>query len=124
MNIPALRAQIGDWTYYVTTLTFGQVSEHVLPINDELHKSESLRELIQRSITSNYLSIKDYILNQPEMFFNSLVLAVYDEYPNWREIEFRYEGDETYQMVFSSFLATIGSFRSTANIGLRGSRRR
>jgi DNA sulfur modification protein DndB len=103
MKIPALRANIGDWTYYVTTLTFEQVRTHVSQINQELHKSESLRDLIQRSISSNYLDIKSYILNQPELFFNSLVLAVYDDYPDWREIEFTYEGEETYQMGLLEF---------------------
>jgi len=98
MKIPALRAKIGNWDYYVTTLTFEQVNLYVSKIDDQLHKSESLNDLIQRSITKNYVKIKDYILNQPELFFNSIVLAVYDEYPNWREIEFKYEGMETYQM--------------------------
>lgn len=98
MRIPALRANIGTWSYYVTTLTFEQVANYVSKIDDQLHKSESLRDLIQRSITNNYISIKEYIVNQPDVFFNSLVLAVYDDYPDWREIEFKYEDDETYQM--------------------------
>lgn len=103
MKIPALRAHIGDWTYYVTTLTFEQVNAYVSRIDDELHKSESLRDLIQRSVSANYLAIKNYVLNQPELFFNSLVLAVYDEYPDWREIEFTYDGEETYQMGLLEF---------------------
>lgn len=103
MRVPALRANIGTWDYYVTTLTFEQVAGFVSKIDDQLHKSESLRDLIQRSITNNYLSIKDYILNQPDVFFNSLVLAVYDDYPDWREIEFKYDGEETYQMGLLEF---------------------
>lgn len=103
MKIPALRAKIGDWTYYITTLTFEQVDQSVSRIDDQLHKSESLKDLIQRSITNNYISIKNYILNQPEVFFNSLVLAVYDEYPNWREIEFKYDDNEVYQMGLLEF---------------------
>ena len=103
MKIPALRAKMGDWTYYVTTLTFKQVDEYVSRIDDELHKSESLKELIQRSITTNYLSIKEYILNQPELFFNALVLAVYNNYPDWREIEFKYDDIETYSMGILEF---------------------
>ena len=103
MKIPALRSHIGDWTYYVTTLTFEQVDTFVSRIDDQLHKSESLKDSIQRSITTNYLSIRDYVLNQPELFFNSLVLAVYDDYPNWREIEFTYEDEETYQMGLLEF---------------------
>ncbi|TLD41182.1 MAG: DndB-like protein [Candidatus Jettenia ecosi] len=103
MKIPALRAKIGNWTYYVTTLTFEQVDKYVSRIGKQLHNSESLKDLIQRSITSNYLSIKDYILNQTELFFNSLVLAVYDEYPEWREIEFTYKDKESYQMGLLEF---------------------
>lgn len=103
MKIPALKAKIGNWDYYVTTLTFEQVSTFVSKIDEHLHKSESLKDLIQRSITNNYLSIKEYIVNQPEVFFNSLVLAVYDDYPNWQEIEFKYEDGETYQMGLLEF---------------------
>lgn len=98
MNIPALRAKMGSWDYYVTVLTFEQVAKYVSKIDDQLHKSESLKDLIQRSITDNYLSLKDYIIKQPELFFNSLVLAVYDDYPSWREIEFKYGDKEIYQM--------------------------
>lgn len=103
MKIPALKAKIGDWDYYVTTLTFEQVSRFVSKIDEQLHKSESLKDLIQRSITNNYLSIKEYIINQPSVFFNSLVLAVYDEYPKWQEIEFKFDGEETYQMGLLDF---------------------
>lgn len=103
MKIPALRAHIGDWTYYVTTLTFEQVDRYVSRIDNELHKSETLKDAIQRSITSNFISIRDYILNQRELFFNSLVLAVYDDFPDWREIEFSYEGKETFQMGILEF---------------------
>jgi DNA sulfur modification protein DndB len=103
MKIPAIRARLGSWDYYVTTLTFEQVSKIVSPINQELHKSETLRDLIQRSITNNYKSIRDYILKQPELFFNSLVLAVYNNYPDWREIEFTYEDGEIYQMGLLEF---------------------
>lgn len=103
MKIPAIRSKLGDWEYYVTTLTFEQVNQFVSKIDENLHKSSTLNEMIQRSISKNYLSIKEYILNQPSVFFNSLVLAVYDDYPNWREIEFKYEDGEIYQMGLLEF---------------------
>ncbi|OCA80579.1 hypothetical protein BBH99_00305 [Chryseobacterium contaminans] len=103
MKIPAIKGRIGDWDYYVSTLTFQQVNDYVSKIDNELHKSESLKELIQRSITNNFISIKKYILHQPELFFNSLVLAVYDDYPDWVEIEVKYEELETYQLGLLDF---------------------
>lgn len=103
MIIPAIQAKIGNWKYYVTTLSFGQIEKHVSRVDDELHKSKTLKDMIQRSITNNYISIKEYILNQPELFFNSLVLAVYNDYPEWREIEFKYGENETYEMGLLDF---------------------
>ncbi len=103
MKIPAIKGKIGIWDYYVTTLTFEQVAKFVSKVDEELHKSTSLRDLIQRSITDNYLSIKDYIISQKELFFNSLVLAVYDDYPNWIEIKFEYDNNESFKMGLLDF---------------------
>ncbi len=103
MKIPAIRGKIGDWDFYTSTLTFQQVNDFISKVDYELHKSEGLRELIQRSITNNFVSIKKYILNQPEFFFNSLVLAVYNDYPEWVEIEVKYNEFETYQLGLLDF---------------------
>lgn len=103
MKIPAIKSRIGNWDYYVTTLTFEQISTKVSRIDEQLHRSESLSDLIQRSITNNYLNIKNYILNQPERFFNSLVLAVYDNYPNWEEVVIKFDNQEHYSMGFLDF---------------------
>jgi DNA sulfur modification protein DndB len=98
IKIPAIRGKIGNTIYYCTTLTFKQVSEMVKPVNDELHTANSLKEQIQRSLTDNYIKIKEYILNREDRFFDSLVLAVYDGDPMWKEV--RYEiNDETYYNV-------------------------
>lgn len=103
MKIPAIRSRIGEWTFYVTTLTFKQISDTVSRVDEELHESEVLQDLIQRSISDNYLSIKNYILNQPEMFFNSLVLAVYNDYPKWQEIEVKYDNEVTFKIGLLDF---------------------
>jgi len=96
MKIPAIRAQIGVWVYYISTLTFEHVATHVKRVDDELHKSELLREMLQRSITDNYKSIATYIAQQEERFFNALVLAVYDGDPQWHEVRLEYDEGEDY----------------------------
>ena len=95
MKIPAIRAKIGIWVYYMAALKFSDV---IKCINDptKIHKSEMLNELLQRGITSNVKSIADYIANQEERFFNSLVLAVYDGDPKWHEVRLDYGDDEEY----------------------------
>lgn len=86
IRIPAIRSKMGIWIYYITTLSFEEVNLYVRPINNELHKSTLLSEMIQRSITDNYKSIAHYLETQEERFFNALILAVYDGEPVWNEI--------------------------------------
>jgi DNA sulfur modification protein DndB len=98
--LPALKGKIGIWNYYVSNLKFDDVNEFVRRIDNELHTSNALSDLIQRSISDNYLSIKDYILNQDERFFNSIVLAVYDGDPEWVEVELNYGDSEFFNIGF------------------------
>lgn len=98
IKIPAIRGKIGNTIYYCTTLSFKQVGEMVKPVNDELHTANSLKEQIQRSLTNNFLKIKEYILNREDRFFDSLVLAVYDGDPMWKEVRYEIE-NETYYNV-------------------------
>lgn len=92
IKIPAIRGKIGNTVFYCTTLTFKQVSTMVKKVDSELHTANSLKEQIQRSLTDNYIKIKEYILKREDRFFDSLVLAVYDGDPMWKEV--RYEIDE------------------------------
>lgn len=96
MKLPAIRAKIGIWVYYVATLTFEQIASHVKRVDYELHKSTFLSEMLQRSITDNYKSIANYIAQQDERFFNSLVLAVYDGDPQWHEVILDYDDGEEF----------------------------
>ena len=96
MKIPAIRAKVGIWVFYVSTMTYAQVNKYVKRVDDELHKSTVLREMLQRSITNNYKQIATYISQQEERFFNSLVLAVYGGDPQWREVRLDYGNDEEY----------------------------
>ncbi|MFZ7101545.1 MAG: DGQHR domain-containing protein [Peptococcaceae bacterium] len=99
MKVPAIRAKIGIWVYYVATLTFKQIADNVKRVDDELHKSEVLQDMLQRSITDNYKRIAEYIHQQEERFFNSLVLAVYDGDPQWHEVRLDYgDGEEFYDL--------------------------
>lgn len=100
IDIPAIRGYMGSIVYYTATFSFKQIAERVNPVNEELHTSASLRDQIQRSLTSNYVSIKNYILTQKEHFFNALVLAVYDGDPTWNELELDFNGNDYYSMGF------------------------
>lgn len=92
IKIPAIRGKIGNTVYYSANLTFQQIKDMVRRVDSELHTSNSLKEVIQRSLTDNYIKIKDYIVKREDHFFDSMVLAVYDGDPQWTEI--RYEINE------------------------------
>jgi len=96
MKLPAIRAQIGIWVYYVSVLSFEDIDKYVKRVDDELHKSVLLREMLQRSITENYKSISDYIKTQNDRFFNALILAVYDGEPEWHEVRLEYDDGEEF----------------------------
>lgn len=94
MRIPVIRGHMGDWGYYAGIMKFQQISELVTPSVDEFCNPSCLNDLLQRQLTDNYLSIKEYILHENQRFFNALVLAIYDGDPKWLEIEFGEEYEE------------------------------
>lgn len=84
--IPALRAHIGDWVYYVTFLRMDQIADQI-HIAQEIHSSNVLKDMIQRQITNRAGQISDYLLKQPQRFFNSLIVGVYGGSPDWYELK-------------------------------------
>ena len=88
MKIPAIKGRMGDWIYYTGLMTFNQINEHVIPSIGEIYQATCLDDLLQRELTSNYHSIKNYLLNDKERFFNAIILAVFDGDPQWLEVEF------------------------------------
>lgn len=83
--IPALRARMGDWIYYVTFLRMDQIADQI-HIAQEIHTSNVLKDMIQRQITDRAGQISDYLLKQPQRFFNALIVGVYGGSPNWYEL--------------------------------------
>ena len=98
IKIPAIRGKIGNTVFYCTTLTFKQISTMVKKVDGELHTANSLKEQIQRSLTDNYIKIKDYILKREDRFFDSLVLAIYDGDPMWKEVRFEIDNEAYYNV--------------------------
>lgn len=94
IKIPAIRGKIGTTIYYSANLTFQQIHDLVKKVDSELHTSNSLKEVLQRSLTDNYVKIKDYIVNRNDHFFDSLVLAVYDGDPKWTEIRYELNNEQ------------------------------
>ena len=56
-------------------------------IAQEIHSSKVLKDMIQRQITNRAAQISDYLLKQPQRFFNSLIVGVYGGSPDWYELK-------------------------------------
>ena len=86
--LPALRAKMGDWTYYITSMTLQELAQRVTTAS-AFHKSKRLEELIQRSLSPRAGDIARYLLSQPQRLFGTLVVGVYGGEPEWLEVEIR-----------------------------------
>ena len=95
INLPCLKGVMGDWMYYVTLLKFGVVSERVfIPEEiDEKYKDKDelkLGDWIQRDLENKRINdVVEYLKNQKQRFFNSLILGMYDGNPSYRDIEIK-----------------------------------
>lgn len=95
MKIPAIRGKIGNTVYYTTNMTFQNIAKLVNRHNsEEIFKSGSLKDVLQRSLTDNVSKIRDYILMHEDRFFNAMVLAVYGGNPRWKGVRFEIEKEE------------------------------
>lgn len=84
--LPALRGIMGNWVYYSCLMELKELSMRVRYAK-EVHKNEYLSDMIQRELKSNRsIQIAEYLRDQPDRFFNSLVVATYGGQPNWHSL--------------------------------------
>lgn len=86
LMLPAIRAHMGDWNYYMTFLRMEEIAAQIHTIQ-EIHSSAVLNEMIQQEISKRASQISEYLLNQPQRFFNSLIVGVYGGAPDWYELK-------------------------------------
>ncbi len=94
LYLPALRAHMGDWVYYVTIMKLSDIGNRI-HYAEELYESPKLRDLLQREIKSKRAKeIADYLLKNEQRFFNSLIVGVYGGEPKWLEINVKEISDK------------------------------
>lgn len=92
--LPSLRSHVGDWNYYVTTLSFEEVAA-LIKAPDEIHERKNLAEWIQRkAIDSHAEAIAQYIVGNTQRFLGSLIVGVYGGSPNWTPLNVKVTEDE------------------------------
>ena len=87
LTLPALRGVMGDWIYYSCLMDLKTLGGRVQYASD-LHEHQGLSTMIQRKLDDKRRrEIADYIRDQPQHFFNSLVVATYGGDPNWISLD-------------------------------------
>ena len=84
--VPAMRGDMGDWTYYVTAMKLAKVAREVRFVED-LHRSTELDELMQRAIGDRVRrEMVPYLTDQPQHFYGALIVAVYGGEPEFSPV--------------------------------------
>ncbi|EGR0494112.1 DGQHR domain-containing protein [Vibrio cholerae] len=102
--LPCLRGFIGSWTTYSCMMRLSDASE-LIGFADELHQIEKLSDKIQRELNNERaIEIKNYLIDNEDRFFNSLVVAVYDGDPNWHGVDnLRPNNEESSKLEFPEY---------------------
>jgi DNA sulfur modification protein DndB len=84
--VPALKARMGDWQYYVTVMKLGKIAREC-QLAEQIHAHKDLDELIQREIQDRVQKeMVPYLLNEPQRFYGALVVAVYGGDPEFSPV--------------------------------------
>ena len=87
--LPAIRAHIGDWSFYTTTLTFRQVAS-LINSPDEIHERKKLSDWIQREVIEDHkIDISKYINENSQRFLGSLIIGIYGGNPDWAPVDIK-----------------------------------
>lgn len=85
--LPCLRGYLGTWVTYSCMMRLSDAAD-LIGFAQELHQIGKLSDKIQRELNENRAKeISDYLINNEDRFFNSLVVAIYDGDPSWHEVE-------------------------------------
>lgn len=84
--IPALKAKVGDWNYYICTMKYAAVAREV-NFAYELGGNSDLNSMIQRGISERTKEITEYLLRSEHRFLGALIVAAFGGEPNYIPVE-------------------------------------
>ena len=85
---PAIRARMGDWSYYIVRMKMREIAQEVR-IAQDIYPDRTLSNAIQRELRQRRVrkEIVGYLANRSDRFFSSIVVAALDGDPAWTSVE-------------------------------------
>ena len=85
---PAIRAQMGDWKYYIVRMKMREIAQEVELAHD-FYEDKTLSEAIQRTLGERRVKeeIVGYLARRADRFFSSIVVAAMQGEPAWTPVE-------------------------------------
>ena len=85
---PAIRAQMGDWQYYIVRMKMREIAQEVQLAHD-IYEDKTLSDAVQRTLGEKRVKtdIVGYLARRPDRFFSSIVVAAMDGEPSWYPVE-------------------------------------
>ncbi len=84
--IPALKAHVGDWNYYVCIMKYAEVARQI-QFAHELQGSRDLHTLLQRGLSARTGEIVDYLKKSKHRFLGALIVAAYGGDPHYMPVK-------------------------------------
>lgn len=83
--LPCLRGSIGNWVYYSTVIPFKELER--IDTTHRIKEDKNLDKWLQRELRERVEGIKKYLLSEDERFFNSIIVGLYGEIPDWYSLD-------------------------------------
>ena len=85
---PAIKAQMGDWQYYIVRMKMSEIA-HEVKFAHDIYTDNTLSEAVQRVLNEKRVKteIVGYLARRPDRFFSSIVVAAMEGEPMWHSVE-------------------------------------
>lgn len=91
-SFACIKAKIGDWDYYITTMRLGELIKYV-SFAEQIFPRADLDQVMQRELTKRSADIAHYLLNNEQRFLGALIVAAVGGEPKFAPLSF---GEESF----------------------------
>ena len=83
--IPAFQCRVGDWSYYISMMKYGEVARQV-SFAYEISGNAELGQLVQRGLSDRTADITSYLVKSPHRFLGAMVIAAWGGEPTYTPV--------------------------------------